>query len=345
VAEQDQKLNCNVSHPNTLCPHVLTILRMTKGKSAIQEKMASKGEGLDEDEQHVYDNSWGMSFHKITLHRPEIDLYLPEMTLEEKAPWYKELKDLIAGCPNKVPTGVSNIDNNMNDDIFSSYNNGPSSENNNDKPSTKKRKHTTLAEDPLDDQYSNDKAPIAPESVNTSTIANSATAAAATSAPAAAAVKNESKKRKDAGMSQLGLCPDNSSGNSSHVQHLAPICRTSSVFQHHSDPILATLVAKIAASPLSCLRLPLFPLHSLVPFPVPLSCPISIQHTYLHTPFTTHLSLCHMFKTPIFLSYHHWPSQPYQTSCFTIALDFHKYLFSVMHCIASCIVYSRAKEI
>jgi hypothetical protein len=44
-------------------------------------------------------------------------------------------------------------------------------------------------------------------------------------------------------------------------------------------------------------------------------------------------------------SYHHRPSRPYQTSCFTIASDFHEYLFSVMHHIASCIVYSRVKAI
>jgi hypothetical protein len=79
-------------------------------------------------------------------------------------------------------------------------------------------------------------------------------------------------------VSWLGLRPDTSSGNSGYVQHLAPIRRTSPIFQHHSDPILATLVAKIAASPLSRIRLPLLPLHPLVSFPVPLSHPISIQH-------------------------------------------------------------------
>jgi hypothetical protein len=106
--------------------------------------------------------------------------------------------------------------------------------------------------------------------------------------------------------------------NSGHVQHLAPIHRTSSIFQHHSDPIPATLVAEITASPSSHIRLPLLPSHPLVSFTVPLS------RFHLHIPFTTHLSLCHMFKTPISLSYHHRPSRPYWTSCFTIALDFHE---------------------
>jgi hypothetical protein len=109
--------------------------------------------------------------------------------------------------------------------------------------------------------------------------------------------------------------------NSGHVQHLAPICRTSSIFQHHSDPIPATPVAKIAASPSLRTRLPLLPSHPLVSFTVPLSSfPLRI-------PFTIHPSLCHMFKTPISLSYHHRPSRPYRTSCFTIASDFHEYLF------------------
>jgi hypothetical protein len=86
-------------------------------------------------------------------------------------------------------------------------------------------------------------------------------------------------------VSRLGLCPDTSSGNSGHVQHLVPIRRTSSIFQHHSDPIPATPVAEIATSPSLHIRLPLLPSHPLVLFTVPLSRPISIQHTYLHTPF------------------------------------------------------------
>jgi hypothetical protein len=69
------------------------------------------------------------------------------------------------------------------------------------------------------------------------------------------------------------------------------------IFQHHSDPIPATLAAEIAASPSSRIRLPLLPSHPLVLFTVLLSRPISIQHAYLHTPF--HHSSCHMFKTPI----------------------------------------------
>jgi hypothetical protein len=113
------------------------------------------------------------------------------------------------------------------------------------------------------------------------------------------------------------------------------------IFQHHSDPIPATPIAEIAASPLLCIWLPLLPSHPLVSFPVPLSH----FHFHLHTPFTPHLSLCHMFKTPIPLSYHHQPSQPCWTSRFTIALDFHKYLFSLMHRIVSCIVYSRVEGI
>jgi hypothetical protein len=78
--------------------------------------------------------------------------------------------------------------------------------------------------------------------------------------------------------------------NSGHVQHLAPISRTSSIFQHHSDPIPATPVAEITASPSSRIRLPLLPSHPLVSFTVPLS------RFHLHIPFTTHPSLCHMLR-------------------------------------------------
>jgi hypothetical protein len=80
--------------------------------------------------------------------------------------------------------------------------------------------------------------------------------------------------------------------NSGHVQHLAPIRRTSSIFQHHSDPIPATPIAEITASPSSRIRLLLLPSHPLVSFTVPLSRPISIQHAYLHTPFIIHLAIC-----------------------------------------------------
>jgi hypothetical protein len=71
--------------------------------------------------------------------------------------------------------------------------------------------------------------------------------------------------------------------NSGHVQHLAPIRRTSSIFQHHSDPIPATPIAEITASPSSRIRLPLLPSHPLVSLTVPLS------RSHLHIPFTTHL--------------------------------------------------------
>jgi hypothetical protein len=64
--------------------------------------------------------------------------------------------------------------------------------------------------------------------------------------------------------------------------------------KHHSDPTLATPVAEIATSPLLCLWLPLLPLHPLISFTVPLSHPTFFYHSYLHTPFTTHLSFCHM---------------------------------------------------
>jgi hypothetical protein len=113
----------------------------------------------------------------------------------------------------------------------------------------------------------------------------------------------------------------------------APIRRTSSIFQHHSDPIPATPVAKVAASPSSRIRLPLLPSHPLVLFTVPLS------RFHLHIPSTTHLPICHMFKTSISLSYHHRPSWPYRTSRFTIASDFHDYLFLyyALHCILYCI--------
>jgi hypothetical protein len=121
--------------------------------------------------------------------------------------------------------------------------------------------------------------------------------------------------------------------NSGHVQHLASIRRTSLIFQHHSDPIPATPVAEIAASPSSHIRLPLLPSHPLVSFTVPLS------RFHLHIPFTTHPSLCHMLRLLFSLSYHHRPSWPYRTSCFTIALDFHKYLFLyyALHRILYCI--------
>jgi hypothetical protein len=73
--------------------------------------------------------------------------------------------------------------------------------------------------------------------------------------------------------------------NSGHVQHLAPIRRTSSIFQHHSDPIPATPVAEITTSPSLRTRLPLLPSHPLVPFTVPLSRPISIQTRLPSYPF------------------------------------------------------------
>jgi hypothetical protein len=124
--------------------------------------------------------------------------------------------------------------------------------------------------------------------------------------------------------------------NSGHVQHLAPIRRTSSIFQHHSDPIPVTPVAEITASPLSHTRLPLLPSHPLILFTGPLS------RFHLHIPFTTHPSLCHMLRLLFSLSYHHRPSRPYRTSRFTIASDFHEHLFLYY---ASCIVYSRVEGI
>jgi hypothetical protein len=143
-------------------------------------------------------------------------------------------------------------------------------------------------------------------------------------------------------LSQLRTCSNTSSNISGHVQHLAPTRRTSSVFQHHSDPVLATLVAEIAASPSLCLWLPLLPLHPLGPFTVPLSHPTSFHLLLFSYPLHHPCYILPSVKTPIplviitslvsFLVHHSIGLSQVSVSLLHIAF-------------ASCIVYNRVKGI
>jgi hypothetical protein len=111
-----------------------------------------------------------------------------EQTFEDKCPWYRDLETLIAGRPSKVPTGIGNVGDELDDELFGTdhgdsdedvdvvdpITSGPVHEPGSDgqelTPELGKRKRTILHDtDPLLDQYSDDEdtLTVAPTTPNT----------------------------------------------------------------------------------------------------------------------------------------------------------------------------------